>query len=146
MALSWEQSRAVSMTLLFLLFLLWGKCWFLCRQFQCRQCQDLLENNLALKRPIKSAFFLFPFCSRNGTDYFVLSSAHWEEESGSLTNCCEQGQSHAHSLFKEGSLMNTLWEHRKRSSSRLCTRIWMQSLYSVPGMTRLVGPLFRSFP
>lgn len=24
-----------------------------CRQFQCRQCQDLLENNLAHKRPIE---------------------------------------------------------------------------------------------
>lgn len=24
-----------------------------CRLFQCRQCQDLLENNLAHKRPIE---------------------------------------------------------------------------------------------
>lgn len=33
---------------------------FYCSQFQCRQCQDLLENNLAKKRPIEGA--LHPLC------------------------------------------------------------------------------------
>ena len=35
-------------------------CWLvliLLRQFQCRQCQDLLENNLAHKRPIEGLCF-----------------------------------------------------------------------------------------
>lgn len=29
---------------------------FLCSLFQCRQCQDLLENNLARKRPIEGQY------------------------------------------------------------------------------------------
>ena len=37
-------------------------------QFQCRQCQDLLENNLAHKRPIEGLCFNF----KSGCVYYFL--------------------------------------------------------------------------
>ena len=45
-------------------------------QFQCRQCQDLLENNLAHKRPIEGLCFNFKsecvYCFFNVTVYLVV--------------------------------------------------------------------------
>jgi hypothetical protein len=54
------------------------------RQFQCRQCQDLLENNLAHKRPIEGTIPLFPCISGIHT---FMGSACREEESGSPADC-----------------------------------------------------------
>lgn len=47
-------------------------------QFQCRQCQDLLENNLAHKRPIEGKIYSASY------DASILICPHspgWEEES-----------------------------------------------------------------
>jgi hypothetical protein len=59
------------------------------RLFQCRQCQDLLENNLAHKRPIEGTFPC-RFC-----DFFIdmalITSTRREEESGSPPARYQQG-------------------------------------------------------
>lgn len=48
------------------------------RQFQCRQCQDLLENNVAHKRPIEgnnSSHSILPFYERLTTLLLYLQSS-----------------------------------------------------------------------
>lgn len=47
-----------------------------CSLFQCRQCQDLLENNLARKRPIEGRFsWLNGICQM---DLFLTLQSSWE--------------------------------------------------------------------
>ena len=73
-----------------LVWFFWGVLMGIClvgRQFQCRQCQDLLENNVAHKRPIEGvvryhAWGVFVMLM------FVFYSPGGEEESGSEADCC----------------------------------------------------------
>ena len=58
--------------------------WAVDSQFQCRQCQDLLENNLAHKRPIEgsSLYFAKPIWERGCLIYLTCSSYRKEEFGG----------------------------------------------------------------
>jgi len=60
-------------------------------QFQCRQCQDLLENNLAHKRPIEGADLCRLF-SENVSSKNAAYSSGWQKESGSQTHRRQQGR------------------------------------------------------
>ena len=72
--------------LYFILFFFFGLCCLVGdfdSQFQCRQCQDLLENNLAHKRPIEGLSPFYISITRERVVYLnITCSSYWKEEFG----------------------------------------------------------------